>query len=178
MGGILKARRLAYLAFIWLVNVVALRLPGNVLRVGVLRLCGARVGAGTRVERGVKVDFPWRLRIGAASTINPGVYLDCRGAAIHVGDLVDISSEAIVYTLTHDVHGLEFDVRSGAVELADSVWICARAIVLPGSVIGRGSVVAANSVIKGHVSDHQLWQGNPAVFKKDLPAGRGSARRK
>lgn len=176
MDGIFKARRLAYRVLIWIVNVFALRLPGNCLRVGLLRLMGARIGALTRIERGVKLDFPWRLRVGMNSTINPGVYLDCRGDAIHIGNYVDISSDAIVYTLTHDIHGRDFAVRSGPVELSDSVWICSRAILLPGTSIGTGSVVGANSVVKGHIASHQLWQGNPAVFRKDLPVGRGSFR--
>lgn len=178
MDGILKARRLAYQLAIWIVNTFALRLPGNWLRVGILRLTGARVGAGTRIERGVRLDFPWRLRIGMNSTINPGVYLDCRGSAIHVGNYVDLSSDVVVYTLTHDIQGRDFAVRSAPVELSDNVWICSRAIVLPGSSIGTGSVIGANSVVKGRISGHQLWQGNPAVFMRHLPVGRGSVRGK
>lgn len=177
MVGIFKIRRLAYRAFIWSLNNFVLHLPSNGLRVALLRATGAKVGRGTRIERGVKLDFPWRLRIGENSTINPGVYLDCRGDKIHIGNYVDISSDAIVYTLTHDIHGLDFAVRSGPVELSDSVWICTRAIILPTCHIGAGSVIGANSVIKGRIASNQLWQGNPAAFRKSLPIGRGSTRR-
>lgn len=177
MGKLLKVRRLAYLSFIWLFNNFALRLPCNGFRVAMLRIAGAKVGPHTRIERGVRLDFPWRLRIGMNSTINPGVYLDCRGDAINIGNYVDISSEAIVYTLTHDILSCDFAVVSGPVDLSDNVWICSRAIVLPKTSIGTGSVVGANSVVKGNLPGHQLWQGNPAVFKKDLPVGRGSLRR-
>jgi acetyltransferase-like isoleucine patch superfamily enzyme len=103
--------------------------------------------------------------------------LDCRGDAIHIGNYVDISSDAIVYTLTHDIQSRDFAVVSGRVDLSDNVWVCSRAIVLPKTSIGIGSVVGANSVVKGSIPDHQLWQGNPAVLRKELPVGRGSARR-
>ncbi len=178
MCGIFKVRRIAYQVFIWIVNNLVLRLPCNALRIGFVRLIGAKVGLGTRIERGVKLDFPWRLRIGMHSTINPGVYLDCRGDVISIGNYVDISSDAIVYTLTHDIYTIDFGVRSRPVELLDSVWICSRAIVLPGTTIGKGSVIAANSVVTGCIGGHQLWQGNPAAFRKDLPTGRGSVRGK
>ncbi len=128
---------------------------------------------GTRIERGVKLDFPWRIKIGRKSVINSGVYLDCRGARISIGDCVNVSSDAIIYTLTHDIYRGDFAVRMGQVELADGVWIGARAIILPSAYIGVGSVVGANSVIKGLIADHELWQGNPAEFRKALPVGRG-----
>lgn len=173
MDGLFKVRRLAYKFSIWSINALAMQLPCNALRVCLLRLVGASVGVGTRIERGVRLDFPWRLRVGRKSVINSGVYLDCRGARISVGNCVNISSEAIVYTLSHDIYSHNFPVRSGSVELSDGVWVGARAIVLPNTSIGVGSVIGANSVIKGVVADHQLWQGNPALFRKDLPVGRG-----
>lgn len=178
MDRIFKARRVAYQVFLWVLNSIALRFPGNWLRVGILRLTGVKIGAGTRIERGVRVDFPWRLRIGMSSTINSGVYLDCRGGTINIGNCVDLSSDVIVYTLTHDIYAQDFAVKGAPVELLDNVWICARSIVLPGSSIGVGSVIGANSVVRGRVSAHQLWQGNPAVLRRQLPVGRGSARGK
>lgn len=174
MDGLFKIRRLAYRFAIWVINALAMRLPCNAVRVCILRLTGASIGVGSRVERGVKLEFPWRLRIGENSVINAGAYLDCRGGAISVGNCVHVSSEAIVYTLSHNIYSDNFAVRSGSVELSDGVWIGARAIVLPSTFIGIGSVVGANSVIKGVIADHQLWQGNPALFRKDLPIGRGS----
>lgn len=173
MDRLFKLRRLAYRFAIWFVNAFGMNLPSNALRLVLLRLLGGRIGAGTRISRGVKVDFPWRLRIGNNSTINTGVYLDCRGTGVSIGNCVNVSSDAILYTLTHDIYSLDFAARRGEVALADGVWVCARAIILPGTFIGTGSVVGANSVVKGNIPDHQLWQGNPATFQKTLPAGRG-----
>ncbi|MEI7035754.1 acyltransferase [Fulvimonas yonginensis] len=48
------------------------------------------------------------------------------------------------------------------VVIEDAVWIGANAIVLPGVRIGRGSVVAAGSVVTRNVPPRAVVAGNPA----------------
>jgi acetyltransferase-like isoleucine patch superfamily enzyme len=52
--------------------------------------------------------------------------------------------------------------------IEDDVWIGMNSIILPGSVIGRGSIVAANSVVKMSVPPNSIVRGNPAVIAKTL----------
>jgi len=52
------------------------------------------------------------------------------------------------------------DVRPVVIE--DDAWIGQRAIILPGVTIGRGSVVAAGSVVMTSVPPNVLVAGNPA----------------
>jgi acetyltransferase-like isoleucine patch superfamily enzyme len=52
------------------------------------------------------------------------------------------------------------DVRPVVIE--DDVWIGQRSIILPGVTIGRGSVVAAGSVVMTSVPPNVLVAGNPA----------------
>lgn len=45
------------------------------------------------------------------------------------------------------------------------------AIVLPGKIIGRNSMVAAGAVVTRNIPPGEVWKGNPArfyKFKKDL----------
>jgi acetyltransferase-like isoleucine patch superfamily enzyme len=44
----------------------------------------------------------------------------------------------------------------------DNVWIGAGALILPGSDIGEGSIVAARSVVSGVVAANTVVAGNPA----------------
>jgi acetyltransferase-like isoleucine patch superfamily enzyme len=50
--------------------------------------------------------------------------------------------------------------------IEDDVWIGMNSIILPGSIIGRGSIVAANSVVKMIVPPQSIVQGNPAIIVK------------
>ncbi|WP_202840334.1 acyltransferase [Luteimonas saliphila] len=44
----------------------------------------------------------------------------------------------------------------------DNVWIGTQVLVLPGTEIGEGSIVAAHSVVSGRVAPYTIVAGNPA----------------
>jgi acetyltransferase-like isoleucine patch superfamily enzyme len=48
------------------------------------------------------------------------------------------------------------------ITVGDNVWIGSRCLILPGTTIGEGSVVAAMSVVRGEVPPYTLVAGNPA----------------
>ena len=48
----------------------------------------------------------------------------------------------------------------------DFVWIGARAIVLPGSVIGEGAIIQAGAVVHGNIPPLAIAGGNPAIVFK------------
>lgn len=50
--------------------------------------------------------------------------------------------------------------------IEDNVWIGANAIILPGSIIGEGSVIMANSIVKGKFPPKTLLGGVPAIILK------------
>jgi acetyltransferase-like isoleucine patch superfamily enzyme len=59
------------------------------------------------------------------------------------------------------------DVRP--IEIGDNVWIGQRSIIFPGVRIGDGSIVSANSVVRGNVRPYTLVAGNPAKRICNLP---------
>ena len=78
---------------------------------------------------------------------------------IHIAEGCHIGEEAVV--LTHDLtRGIYLDTRIGA-----HSWIGARAIVLPGVVIGTGCVVEPGALVRSDVPDWSIVQGNPAQIK-------------
>lgn len=139
-----------------------LRLPGHRLRVEVLRrIVRAEVGEGCAIERGVRIMTRGGLRIGAGTNVNRDVLLDARGG-LTIGRRVNISPEAVLLSAEHDPQSPSFAGRSRPVVVGDGVWIAHRAIVLPGSDLGHGVVVAAGAVARGHVAPHTIVAGNPA----------------
>ncbi len=55
--------------------------------------------------------------------------------------------------------------------IEDNVWLGAGTYVLPGVVIGEGTVVAANSVVTKSLPPRVLAGGNPAVVLRDSREG-------
>jgi acetyltransferase-like isoleucine patch superfamily enzyme len=51
--------------------------------------------------------------------------------------------------------------------IEDYVWLGTGVIVLPGTQIGTGTIVSANSVCKGILKPNAIYAGNPAVCISD-----------
>lgn len=56
--------------------------------------------------------------------------------------------------------------KQGAIIIEDDVWIGASSIILTGITIGKGSVIAAGSVVTKNVEPYSVVAGNPARFIK------------
>jgi acetyltransferase-like isoleucine patch superfamily enzyme len=50
--------------------------------------------------------------------------------------------------------------------IADDVWVCYGSIIMSGVKIGRGSIIAAGSVVTKDVAPYAIVGGNPAKYIK------------
>lgn len=135
--------------------------PGYSLRTTYLRCAlGYDIGRGTAVHMGCFFTGD-HIHIGQHTVINRRTYLDGRGE-LRIGDNVSISPEVYVLTATHAVDDPRFapDLRGATIE--DDVWIGARAIILPGVTLGRGTVVGAGAVVTRSTEPYAVVVGNPA----------------
>jgi acetyltransferase-like isoleucine patch superfamily enzyme len=140
-----------------------LKLPGHSLRIFVLRrLCGCSVGRGTSVERGVRITTRGGVRIGDFCNINRGVLLDGAGT-LTIGDRVNISPEVMLLTADHDPDSPTFAGRYRGVVVGSRTWLATRAIVLPGTTVHEGAVVAAGAVVGGTVPGSSVIAGVPGA---------------
>ena len=55
-----------------------------------------------------------------------------------------------------------FIYSKGDIVIGNDVWIGAKSIILSGSTIGDGAVIAAGSVVSGEVRPYSIVAGNPA----------------
>jgi len=139
-----------------------LRWPGHSFRLRVLRdLMRVDVDSSCSVERGVRLLCRRGVQIGSGSNVNRGVVLDGRGG-LSIGRKVNISPEAVLLTAEHEIDSPTFDGRLASVTVGDRCWIATRAVILPGSDLGDGSVIGAGTVIRGVVKPQSVVVGTPA----------------
>jgi maltose O-acetyltransferase len=140
----------------------ALAFPSHPWRRFALRhLGGVEVGRDVSIARGVRLTIRRELRIGDRSIINAGVLLDARGG-LTIGADTNISPGVSLFTADHDPRSPGFAGRRRGVAVGHRSWIASHAIVLPGSTIGDGAVVAAGAVVHGDVARWTIVAGNPA----------------
>ena len=60
------------------------------------------------------------------------------------------------------------DIREAQVVIEDDVFVGMNSIILKGVTIGRGTVIAAGSVVTHSIPEHCLAGGNPAIVIKKL----------
>jgi acetyltransferase-like isoleucine patch superfamily enzyme len=107
------------------------------------------------------------LKIGNHASIGNRTEIHC-GKEITIGDNCIIAWDVVI--MDWDYHRLngKVPVRK-PVHIEDNVWIGCRAIILKGVTIGKGSVVAAGSVVTRDVPPNTLVAGNPAkIVKTDV----------
>ena len=59
-------------------------------------------------------------------------------------------------------------VNSNPIKIEDDVWIGFNAIILKGVTIGKGSIIAAGSIVTKDVEPYTVVGGNPAKFIKSI----------
>tara|TARA_B110000091_G_scaffold214551_1_gene268974 strand:+ start:4276 stop:4830 length:555 start_codon:yes stop_codon:yes gene_type:complete len=137
-------------------------IPFHFVRKYIIMLRFKRIGKNTNFLMGLEFRKPSNISIGNNSVLNKKVLLDGRGGQLIIGNNVDIAQETNIWTLEHDVHDDFHTDTGGDVIIEDFVWIASRCTILPGVKIGRGAVVAANSVVTKDVEAMTIVGGIPA----------------
>lgn len=147
---------------------------GSRLRPALLRAAGFRIGPGT-VMWGTPIltgcgDIYHRLEIGRECWFNVGVLINL-GASVKIGDRAAIGHEVMILTDSHPIGGPER--RAGPlfarpVSIGAGAWLGSRVLILPGTTIGAGAVVAAGAVVTNDVAPNTLVGGVPARVLREL----------
>jgi len=138
------------------------------LRRLVLRALGIRVARGSWIAPTATFYRVGHVQVGEGSVINRGCLLDNRDA-ITIGRNVSIAYGCSLITGGHDVDAPYFDYHSKPIRIGDHAVLFAKAMLMPGSSIGEGSVILANSVVTGDVPPYSIYGGAPARFVRERP---------
>ena len=130
------------------------------------------------------VVTPWTysaeavISVGSDSYVN-GTRFGCQ-REISIGERAILGDARILDTDFHSTlrnrHDPEAPIRVAPVHIEENVWIAAAVGILPGTTIGRNSVVGFGAVCAGSYPPDVIIAGNPAVVVRSIPADGEPAR--
>ena len=139
--------------------------PFSAFRVLILRLFGANIGAGVVIKPGVRVKYPWLLRVGNHSWLGEDAWIDNLGR-VELGESVCLSQGVYLCTGNHNWSDPTFGLKVQPIVMHDGSWAGARSVVCPGVVFGEGSIAAVGSVVAKSLEPWMIYAGNPATPRR------------
>ena len=125
---------------------------------------GKNCGTNIELEGGVLLGRFVDIEIGNNAQINQNSIV----RSVKIGNDVMIAPDVYFLHSGHHYENLHIPMRwQGETKypksvVEDDVWIGARSIIMPGRRIGKGSIVAAGSVVVKDVQPFTIVGGNPA----------------
>jgi maltose O-acetyltransferase len=136
----------------------------NAIRCVLLRLIVPNFGDRNEIDGRIYIGDGSDVEIGSRCQINHG----CRLNRVRIADNVMIGPEVIVVGKLHRTASVDIpmidqgDYERSPTVIHEDVWIGARAIILPGVVVGTGAIVGAGAVVTRDVSPRVVVGGVPA----------------
>jgi maltose O-acetyltransferase len=146
-------------------NVLFLRLRGKMARL-FLGSCGANL----RLGRNLTFYNPSKIRLGCDVYVAQGTWF-MAGEKIEVGDKVLFGPYCVIVSSNHSRVDGSFrigSVQRKQIKIGRGAWLGAHVTVVAGTVIGNGSQIGANSVVRGTIPADHLAAGHPAKLLKQL----------
>ncbi len=131
------------------------------------------IGNDVRILRGVTMSTTpeGRVQIGNGVHIGEGSVI-YSGVGIRIGDNTIIGPQNIIVDLDHRFQDFSLPINQQGmigkeVSIEEDVWIASRCVIIKGVTIGKGSVIAAGSVVNKSIPPYSVAAGIPArVLKK------------
>lgn len=149
----------------YIVNALIVRASWNPfmrVKVGLLRMFGAKIGKGLIIKNNVVVKSPWNLVIGDNCWLGEGCWIDNLDK-VFIGNNVCISQGAMLLTGNHDYTMSSMPYRNAAIHIEDGAWIGAKTVVCPGVAVRDNAILTVGSVATKDMEADGIYQGNPAV---------------
>jgi len=138
-----------------LLKTLASHLPGNGLRVKLLRACGYKIGNDVYIGEGFIVSD----------------ILSFNTELLEIGDRVSISPRVTIVVASSPNNSIltkYVETKIAKVTINDDAWIGTGAIILPGITIGTGAIIGAGSVVTKDVPAWTVAFGVPCKAIKSI----------
>jgi putative colanic acid biosynthesis acetyltransferase WcaF len=149
----------------YFVNVCFVRASWNPfmrIKIGLLKLFGAKIGEGLIIKNNVIIKFPWKLYIGIHVWLGENCWIDNLDY-VTIGNNVCISQGALLLTGNHDYTISSMPYRNAPIVIEDGVWIGARSVICPGVTCCSHSILTVGSTATKNMEPYTIYQGNPAI---------------
>lgn len=132
---------------------------------------------GAFISEDCRIVSKKMLSIGKNSYIGPENVFYNLLAPVYIGDYVMVGPQVMFITGNHriDVVGeymrnvgndMKLPENDQPIIIEDDVWIGARAIILKGVTIGRGSVIAAGAVVTKNVPPYSIYISSSNIRRR------------
>jgi acetyltransferase-like isoleucine patch superfamily enzyme len=110
-----------------------------------------------RKNASIRLDFDGFLEIGDHVFINDNCNINCVDRII-IGKNTKIAPNVCINDHDHNYKKAgEHHLVKGEIRIGKNVWIGSHVVILRDTVIGDNVVIAAGSVVKGHVPSNTLY---------------------
>ena len=128
------------------------------------------IGKNSSIDSFVKikpVGGEGDIKVGENSEINSNCVL-YSGNGITIGNNVLIAAGCVFASTNHayddkskTIREQRFIPSQGGIVIEDDVWIGAGTVLLDGTIIRKGSVIVAQSLVIGELPEYSISGGNP-----------------
>src|SRR5204862_1077794 len=131
------------------------------------------IGEDAKIREQVYVGGPQlpesRIVLGSSTIILQLTAINPTKPVI-IGDDTGIGGHCLIFTHGAWANALDgYPVTYEPVTLGKSVWLPWRVFLMPGTTIGDGSVIGANSLVSGNIPPRSLAVGSPAKVIRSAP---------
>lgn len=132
---------------------------------------GMNIHKSVRIEQDVDFLGLKNIKIGEQSFIGKRTRLVAYDAKIIIGKNVLIASNTTILSRTHIFSNTDIPINAQGYDnknviIEDDVWIGANCTILYGVTVGKGSIIAAHSVVTKDIEAYSIVGGVPAKLIK------------
>jgi acetyltransferase-like isoleucine patch superfamily enzyme len=131
------------------------------------------IGEDARIREQVFVGGPQlpesRFALGNRTIVLQMAYINPTKPVV-IGDDSGVGGHCLIFTHSAWLNALDgYPVTYKPVTLGKSVWLPWRVFLMPGTTIGDGSIIRANSVVSGTIPPNAVAGGSPAKVLMSAP---------
>jgi putative colanic acid biosynthesis acetyltransferase WcaF len=131
-----------------------------------LRMFGAKVGIGFKIQPRVAIHFPWRLVIGDHCWLGQRCEI-LNFETVVIEDHVALAHDVYLATGNHDYSDSTMPYMNKGLRIGRGTWIATRVFIGPGVEVGEHSVLCAGTVVTKSIPPWSIVLGNPAQVIKE-----------